>query len=379
MRLQNLLLSNIKGYNGVIHNVSKLFQPLNITPNEATVKNNDMTSKSQRLMIDNGVIQPINNGLYHLLPLGMRAFDKLINLVDLHMHNVGAQKISLSSLTSAHLWETTGRYITAGAELFNLTDRHQKKYVLSPTHEESITHLIASFQPFSHKRFPLLLYQISTKFRDEMKPRFGLIRAKEFIMKDLYSFDVNIESAQLTYKTLVDAYHHIFSAIGVKYIDVLGDTGLMGGTLSHEFHYPADIGDDILLICAKCGSGKNKEVKMDDLVCQQCKSSDFHEHKGIEVGHTFMLGTRYSEPLKALYSGPEGKAPLVMGSYGLGLTRILAASLEILSLEDQLRWPALLAPYKCIIITPKVSKKVIDIIFKLFKRLSDFLLFFLGG
>uniref|UniRef100_A0A1B6HIW0 Probable proline--tRNA ligase, mitochondrial n=1 Tax=Homalodisca liturata TaxID=320908 RepID=A0A1B6HIW0_9HEMI len=342
---------------GFCHKVSRLFQPTNVVPAGAQVKNKDILSKSYKLMIDGGVIAHAQNGFFYLLPLATRALDKLTRLVDEHMMSIGAQKISCPTLTSSDIWQKTGRLSMAGSELFHLKDRHNKDFILSPTHEESITQMLASQPALSYKQLPLLLYQTTAKFRDEMKPRFGLLRTREFLMKDLYSFDTSAEAAQATYELVSKAYHGIFNEIGVNYFKVRGLSGVMGGEVSHEFHFPADIGDDTVRSCGDCGHGWNKETN-ENGPCEHCGSNNISESKGIEVGHMFILDTRYSAPLQATYTGADGgRQPLVMGSYGLGLTRILAAGLEVLSLPDQLRWPPALAPYTLIIITPKEGSK----------------------
>lgn len=338
------------------HTVSRLFQPVNLVSKSTEVKYNDITSKSQKLMIDNGIIHQANNGMFDLLPLGQRALQKLINLVDHHMQAVGAQKVTFPLLTNSTLWKSTNRLESSGPELFMLQDRHKKNYILSPTQEENAAHLMASIPMISYKQLPLLLYQINSKFRDEGRPRFGLIRTKEFLMKDLYSFDEDVEIAKKTYNMICKTYEDMFDTIGVKYTKVLAATGMMGGSLSHEFHYTVPVGEDTLLICNKCNYGVNKEVDPNKTTCDKCSES-FIETKGIEVGHTFLLGTKYSEPLNAYYASPKGKKVLYMGSYGLGLTRILAACLEVISLPDEIRWPQLLAPYLLLIITPKAGSK----------------------
>lgn len=343
--------------NSYIHTVSRLFQPVYLVSKKTEVKYNDITSKSQKLMIDNGIIHQASNGIFDILPLGQRALQKLISLVDCHMQNIGAQKITFPVLTNSALWKSTDRLECSGPELFMLQDRHKKSYLLSPTYEENAADLLASVPMISYKQLPLLLYQITRKFRDEGRPRYGLIRAREFLMKDLYSFDVDVESAKKTYNMICKAYQDIFNNIGVKYVKVLGDSGMMGGSLSHEFHYTVPVGEDSLLICNTCNGGINKQVESNKAVCDICGNESFSETKGIEVGHTFVLGTRYSKPLNACYVGPKGKELLYMCCSGLGLTRILAACLEAVSLPDEIRWPQLLAPYLLVIIPPKNGSK----------------------
>ncbi|XP_075222875.1 prolyl-tRNA synthetase 2-like protein, mitochondrial [Lycorma delicatula] len=357
-----------------IHTVSKLFQPFINSP--AKLKSSTPTkasSRSQKLMLTAGIIHQAHNGLHHLLPLGMRALRKLISVVEKCMDNdLNAQNILVPSVTSSDLWNLTGRIELAGPELFKFNDRHNKEFILAPTHEESVANLIATIPLVSHRNLPLLLYQISNKYRDEMRPRFGLIRSKEFLMKDLYSFDKNNQSAIETYSKVSKTYENILNQIGVSYCKVAGDLGLMGGTFSHEYHYLADIGDDTLLVCNSCNSSWNSKLHSENNICHNCGSSDLKLYKGIEVGHTFLLGTRYSSILKAKYSSDSQKhEDLVMGSYGLGLTRILAAAVEVLSTENEIRWPTELAPYSVLIITPKEGSNEALVTNDLFKYLLN--------
>ncbi|XP_062561687.1 probable proline--tRNA ligase, mitochondrial isoform X2 [Armigeres subalbatus] len=202
-----------------MNKLSNIFQPSLIIPKNAIIKNQDVTSKSQRLMLEQGLIRPAGNGTFYILPLLQRSVRKAIDLVDHFMqHHVEAEKLTLPILTSAELWQKSGRLETAGGELMSITDRHGKQQILGPTHEESITALLAAISPVSYRQFPLRLYQISSKFRDEMKPRFGLLRAKEFLMKDLYTFDVGLNEARRTYDQVNDAYRKLFDAVGVPFV-----------------------------------------------------------------------------------------------------------------------------------------------------------------
>ncbi|XP_047114686.1 probable proline--tRNA ligase, mitochondrial isoform X1 [Schistocerca piceifrons] len=333
--------------------LSKLFRPVNVLPKNVEVQY-DGISKSQKLMLDMGFIRAASPGFFHLLPLGERALQKLINIVEKYMQTIGAQKILLPLLTNAQLWKASGRWTTE--ELLTLQDRHNKTYVLSPTHEEAVTDLIASVPQLSHHHFPLLLYQIGSKFRDEMKPRFGLMRAREFIMKDLYSFDTSVANAEVTYDTVTTAYSNIFKEIGVECMKVQAASGIMGGTLSHEYHFISEAGEDRLYICESCNYVVSEDIFSGD--CPECKSKNFKRRSGIEVGHTFLLGTRYSAPLKAVFQTSDGtNGILQMGCFGLGLTRILAAVIESLSSSSEIRLPFSLAPFRTLIIPPKEGSK----------------------
>lgn len=341
------------------HSVKRIFQPLNITPKDAIVKFQDVTSLSQKLLVDNGIIRGRGGGMYTLLPLGHRVIRKLTNLIENELHPLSAQQLTLPALTSAHLWKKTGRWESTGPELIKVKDRHEKEFVLSPTHEEAITDLISEVYPLSRRQLPLRLYQFSNKFRDEMKPRYGLLRAKEFLMKDMYTFDMCEDTAKDTYIDVCSAYDNIFNKIGVPFIKVAGSCGNIGGSLSHEYHFPADIGEDTLLICGGCRHTTNIELLGEESAneCPHCQHK-MEKSMGIEVGHTFLLGTKYSGPLNASYQDSSGKpAVLHMGCYGLGVSRIMAAAVEVLSSQEAIRWPMAIAPFTCCIITPKKGSK----------------------
>lgn len=218
--------------------------------------------------------------------------------------------------------------------------------------------MLASISPASYKSFPLRLYQIGSKFRDEFKPRFGLIRGREFIMKDMYTFDVNPEAAARTYEDVNDAYDKILQSINVPFVKCEADTGIMGGTVSHEYHFPASIGEDNLTICTKCGFAANVEANTDHDCINGCHEDDIKSSMGIEVAHTFLLNDKYSKILGATCTNADSTtSPLIMGCYGIGISRIIPAALEVLSSDTELKWPFKLAPYKVIIIPPKKGSR----------------------
>ncbi|XP_032667580.1 probable proline--tRNA ligase, mitochondrial [Odontomachus brunneus] len=332
--------------------MSKLFQPLpgGILHESKT----EILSKSYKLMTNYGIIKPVSTGMYSYLPLGVRVLNKLINIIDKEMANLGAEKIMLPALTSTKLWKKTNRYDSNKTELFVLTDRHGKEYMLSPTYEEVICDLVSS-RPISDKSLPLRLYQISNKWRDEMKPRHGFLRSREFMMKDLYTFDTTLDNAKNTYDAVCDSYDNIFKQIDIDHVRVVGDVGTIGGLLSHEYHYISDIGEDIILRCPSCNYIINGIISK--TTCPECKN-ELHKHNSAEIGHTFLLDTKYSQPLKAVYYTKDNKVqPMAMGCFGLGLSRILALVVEILSTNDEIRWPVKLAPYTACIIPPKTGSK----------------------
>lgn len=343
------------------HLMSKLFKPVNHeNPNmkSDSKKMEEMLSKSHRMLVDYGFIQPAHNGAYVYLPLALKSLSKIEALVDDHLQKIDGQKILLPTMTDADLWKKSGRWNLMKDELFKLKNRHNHDFILAPTYEEAITHLLSSIGNISPKSLPLRLYQISSKYRDEMRCKFGLIRSKEFIMKDMYSFDKDINAAQDTYHQVQQVYEDFFKSLGVPFICVEGDTGAIGGSISHEYHFISDIGQDDLIICQSCGHGANVEIVQDPKQCSKCSSCDIERSKGIEVGHTFLLGDKYSTCFNAKLLTPEGKhLPVQMGCYGLGISRIMSASLEVLSNESDLNWPWLIAPFKVAILAAKEGSK----------------------
>jgi len=363
--------------------MSQLYRPSSGVPDrekEVTSKGKKGTSsKSQKLMVDLGLIQASSTpGTYHLLPLAVKSLGKLSRIVDHFMGTIGAQKIQMPTLTSAKLWKATGR-IDGGSELMKLTDRHSREFLLSPTHEEAVCDLIRG-HPLNFRNLPLRLYQVTGKFRDELRPRFGLMRGREFLMKDLYTFDKDEESSKITYEEVNRVYAEMFDHIGVKWVKAFGATGMIGGSVSHEFHFPSEIGEDEILQCEKCSTYFNAEIlkteeELEELArvgektenissvssttsCTNCGSSQFTVTTAIEVGHSFLLGTKYTKPLRATYTSESSKSKLLeMGCYGLGLTRMLAAAIEVLSKEDEIRWPLYLSPYLFAILPPKAGSK----------------------
>lgn len=340
--------------------VSRLYQPSNLRDvGQDSRVSAEMTCKSQRLMQQAGLIHPSNPGCYYYLPATVRSMEKLVRVIDQEMQGIGGQKLDMPSLCSADLWRASERWDLMGKELFRLQDRHGADYCLGPTHEEAVTTLVAHQTTLSYKQLPLLLYQITRKFRDEPKPKFGLLRGREFYMKDMYSFDVSEEAAHQTYESVCRAYHRLFARLELRCVQVQADTGNIGGTLSHEFQLPADIGEDRLLLCGSCSFSANVEtVSSDSSDCPQCKTGTLAESKGIEVGHTFYLGKKYSHIFKASFSNAQNKPSVAeMGCFGLGVTRILAAAVEVMSTEEGIRWPGLIAPYQVCVLPPKKGSK----------------------
>ncbi|XP_016991727.2 probable proline--tRNA ligase, mitochondrial isoform X1 [Drosophila rhopaloa] len=345
-----------------MNKASRLFCPALVTPKNAVVKQTEQLSRSQKLLTELGLVKSGSNGTYQIMPMAQRSVDKMIDLVQRNMLLAGGQKITLPILTPTNLWKKTGRLDGDISEFYMVRDRSGKQFLMSPTHEEAVTAMLATTSPISYRQLPLRLYQIGPKFRDELKTRFGLMRAKEFLMKDMYSFDVSEETARETYSIVSAAYDRLFKQLEVPFVKVNAATGMMGGSVSHEYHYISPVGEDTLLQCSSCGFAGNSEVldvkPGSPVSCPSCKGSDLKEVRGVEVAHTFLLGDKYSKPLGATFLNTSGKPQsLVMGCYGIGISRVIAAALEVLSSEQELHWPRLLAPYDVCLIGPKQGSK----------------------
>lgn len=458
---------------------SQLFAP---TQRESPA---DAAIPSHQLLVRGGYMRRCGLGTFQLLPLGLRVQEKISQLIDKEMSIIGGQKLSMPIMLPSSLWKQTGRWDIMGPELIRLQDRHGYDHCLGPTHEESFTSLVAQ-EVQSYKQLPLRLYQIGPKYRDERRPRFGMLRAREFFMKDMYSFDVSEKDALHTYEIVKDSYNRIFGSLGINYAQVEADTGTIGGNLSHEFHVLADIGEDGILQCSTCNYTANTEkavsllprqverenecknqidtisdlcgmpgvrltvfcvdeivpndksteskskdadffvvltpeshfpnpVKLSKLLdshfsiaqvetsllenrnirvlldeqleqdlidqmlsrssltmkniissatrgdflqaasgdtCSVCKAGLLKEHRGIEVGQVFYLGTKYSSKMNAMVKNSDGTlSPMQMGCYGIGVSRLLAAMIEASHDEAGIVWPAEeVSPFRAIII-----------------------------
>jgi len=304
---------------------------------------------SHRLMLRAGLIRKVAAGLYSYLPLGLRVIRKVERIIREEMNRAGAQEILLPIASPAELWQETGRWDVYGKELFRLKDRHERDFCLGPTHEEIITDLVRR-EVRSYRQLPATFYQIQTKFRDEIRPRFGLMRGREFIMKDAYSFDLDDTGANATYQKMYAAYQAIFTRCGLTFRPVEADTGMIGGTSSHEFMVLADTGEDAIAVCEACDYAANvehadvRDATVGD-TCPRC-TKPLRIMRGIEVGHVFMLGTKYSEQMKAVYLDTQGNEQvIVMGCYGIGVGRAAAASIEQNHDAKGIIWPAPIAPF----------------------------------
>jgi len=288
-----------------------------------TLKENpsDAEAVSHRLMIRAGFIRRLGSGTYSYLPMGLIVLRKIENIIRQEMNAAGALEVLLPAIQPAGIWEKTGRLDLLKEILISYKDRSGKLNVFGATHEEVITDLMAK-EVKSYCDLPKILYQIQTKFRDEPRPRFGVLRSKEFIMKDAYSFDTDNKGLDAVYKRMHEAYCRIFDRCGIKYTAVEADSGFMGGDVSHEFMAPAPCGEDKV-------AGK----------------------PAIELGHIFKLRTKYSKALGASFLDEQGqKRDTVMGCYGIGVNRIFAAAIEQNNDKDGIIWPLSIAPYRVVVI-----------------------------
>ena len=322
-----------------------------------------------------GFISQVAAGLYSYMPLAKKVIRKIENVIHEEMFNVGAQEVELSFVAPSDLWIESGRIDKFGKELLRFYDRKEKLFVLGPTHEEMMVDLVRN-RVTSYKNLPLNLYQIKTKFRDEVRPRYGLMRGREFIMKDGYSFHSSEQDLDREFDALEEAYKKIIARLGLDFRIVEADSGAIGGTGSKEIMVIADSGEDTITICDKCEYGANIEVFMDlenldenfdassitDI--KEIKEDDSCPHcdgklsltKGIEVGHIFKLGTTYSKALKAEYLDENGKSqPFIMGTYGMGVSRLVAAVIEQHHDESGCIWTKETAPYMVNILVSNIK------------------------
>ena len=305
----------------------------------------DETSIGTRLLIRAGFIEKIAAGVYAMLPLGFRVLANIENVIAGEMDRLGAQRVQLNALVPKVSWEVTGRWQTLDV-LYKVKGKGNEEYGLGATHEEEVTP-IAQKHHLSYKDFPFAVYQIQTKFRDELRAKSGLLRTREFLMKDLYSFHVDPVDCDKYYDRVREAYFSIFKAAGLAQTTFL--TLASGGTFSkfsHEFQTLTDAGEDLIYHCGNCGLAINREVKNEFPKCPDCGSTDFDEKKAIEVGNIFKLGTKYSEAFGFAAQGADGKKlPVLMNCYGIGLPRLMGTVAEVLHDDKGLIWPGSIAPF----------------------------------
>ena len=318
---------------------------------------NDATLASHIYLIRGGFIQSVGgSGLYNFLPLGKKILDKVRAVVKEELDKAGCQEVSLSFVTPTSLWEESGRAGEYGKELLRFKDRKDNDYLLSPTNEEAMVNLVRQTVK-SYKQLPLNLYQINLKFRDEIRPRFGLMRGREFLMKDAYSFHVSSEDMQREFAQMEETYKKIFTRLGLNFRVVQADSGQIGGDGSKEFMILADSGEDDIIVCDVCDYGANVEVAEDAKTGDTCAcGATLRLTKGIEAGHIFQLGTKYSEALKATFLNEEGKAQAYeMGTYGIGVSRLLAGIIEQNHDDKGCIWTKESAPFDLQIIVSNIK------------------------
>ena len=360
--------------------LSRFFMPiLKENPKEAEIV-------SHRLMLRTGMIKQNSSGIYTWLPLGKRVLDKVNAIIREEQNRSGAIELSMPTLQSAELWQESGRYDAYGKEMLRIKDRQDRPMLYGPTNEEMITDVFRSYVK-SYKDLPLNLYHIQLKFRDEIRPRFGTMRSREFMMKDAYSFDLNREGAEHAYNRMFAAYLRTFSRMGLRAIPMRADTGPIGGNLSHEFIILAETGESEVF-CHKDFLGfdiPSVDTDFDDVAglkaifdkwtSRYAATSEMHDEaafgsiadgdklsaRGIEVGHIFYFGTKYSEAMGAKVQGPDGKEHTVhMGSYGIGPTRLVPAIIEASHDENGIIWPDSVAPFNASVINMKAGDAACD-------------------
>jgi len=353
--------------------LSKLFIPITKDlPTEAKIK-------SHQLMLRTGMIRQSSAGIYSWLPLGFKVMKKIEKIVREEQNNIGAQEMLMPTIQSADIWKESGRYDDYGEEMLRISDRQKREMLYGPTNEEQITEIFRSSVK-SYKLLPQIFYHIQWKFRDELRPRFGVMRCREFYMKDAYSFDLTENDAVLSYNKMFYAYLKTFQRLGLKSIPMKAETGPIGGDLSHEFIILADTGESKIFAdkrifdtqIEKYENNENSLKKMREdfskfyaVTDDKFKKDEFDKHvkksdqlqtKGIEVGHIFYFGDKYSKPMNCSVDSKEGKKTFVkMGSYGIGVSRLVAAIIEAKYNDEKMKWPTSVSPFDVVII-PSINK-----------------------
>ena len=342
--------------------LSRFFLPvMKETPAEAQIV-------SHRLMLRAGLVRQTSSGIYSWLPLGMRVLQKIENIVREEQNRIGAMELLMPTIQPAELWQESGRYDDYGKEMLRIEDRHGRAMLYGPTNEEMITDIFRK-EVKSYKALPIMLYHIQWKFRDEIRPRFGVMRGREFLMKDAYSFDLNKEGAVKSYNAQFIAYLRTFARLGLRAIPMRADTGPIGGDLSHEFIILAETGEsevfyeeafdklDPLAVEPAPGEDMADEVakwtkpyaatdEIHDAENSPVPADQLVTGRGIEVGHIFFFGSKYSDAMKATVQGPDGEVvPVQSGSYGVGVSRLMGAIIEASHDEDGIIWPQSVAPF----------------------------------
>ncbi|MFT6331763.1 MAG: prolyl-tRNA synthetase [Lentimonas sp.] len=348
--------------------LSKYFLP--------TKKENPIDAKivSHQLMIRAGMIRQVNSGIYSWLPLGLKVLRKVENIIRKEIDKAGCLEVLMPTIQPAELWLESGRYDDYGKEMLRIKDRHNRDLLYGPTHEEIVTDIFRK-NITSYKDLPKNIYQIQWKFRDEIRPRFGVMRGREFLMKDGYSFDVDYESAKKSYNLMYETYFKIFKKMGLDAVAVKADTGAIGGDLSHEFHILASTGESEVFYDKKFDElRKSKEIDIKEMQSLYAAADEMHNpdkcpipltqvasKRGIEIGHIFHFGDKYSRAMKASVTDQNGKAVFPqMGSYGIGVSRLVAAIIESNFDEKGIIWPDSVAPFQVGLINLKPGNENCD-------------------
>ncbi len=358
---------------------SRYFLPtMKDTPSEAQIV-------SHRYMLRAGMVRQASAGIYSWLPMGLKVLRNIEQIVREEQNAAGCNEVLMPTIQSADLWRQSGRYDDYGKEMLRITDRHDRDMLFGPTNEELITDIFRR-EVKSYKDLPLNLYHIQWKFRDEVRPRFGVMRGREFLMKDGYSFDVDKEAAELAYKRVFVSYLRTFRRMGLTAIPMQADTGPIGGDLSHEFLIQADTGEsevffdsDIVerdVFSADLSKPEAANEAFDYLTSAYARTDETHEQslyeaqvpeerrrqrRGIEVGHIFYFGTKYSEPLNGLVMNEQGQeVPVHMGSYGIGVSRLVGGIIEASHDERGIIWPEEVAPFHIGLINLKTGDDACD-------------------
>lgn len=338
--------------------LSQYFLPISKeTPHEAQIA-------SHRLMLRAGMVHQTTAGIYSWLPLGQKVLSNIERIVEEEQNRIGCHRIIMPTIQPASLWIESGRYNDYGKEMLRMKDRHDREMLYGPTHEEVVTDIARQYIK-SYKDLPQNLYQIHWKFRDEIRPRFGVMRGREFYMKDGYSFDLNYEGAKKTYQKIFESYHKIFGRMSLTAIPVKADTGPIGGELSHEFQIVAPTGESAIYFDERFETLPAHERTFDTMTSMYSAADEMHNPethpnaktaRGIEIGHIFCFGQKYSKAMNFTVIGPDGK-PFYpeMGSYGIGVSRLVGALIEANHDDKGIIWPLSVAPFKVVIINAKPS------------------------
>ncbi len=329
---------------------------------------------SHRLMLRAGMVRQEAAGIYTWLPLGLTVLRNIERVVNEELQKAGCVPLLMPTLQPTDLWKESGRYDALGKEMLRFNDRADRELLYSPTNEEMI---VANFRSFvkSYKQLPLNLYQIQWKFRDEVRPRFGVMRGREFLMKDAYSFDVSVEDAKKEYAKMYDTYHKIFARLGLVTIAVNADSGAIGGSLSHEFQVIAETGESAIYYDAAFDDIRAGKLKLTGEVMRALYAAADEQHKpdacpipkerlrearGIEVGHVFYLGNKYTTAMGVTVTGPNGEITPEMGCYGIGVSRLVGAIIEAGHDKDGIIWPEAVAPFDAGVINLRTGDAACD-------------------